>query len=130
MDSFSVPAAVHVDSYLFHASPTKRSGRRDVSGEIRFRRPILAVVTETDDLTRGRSVFGVKNVQYTNDQGYGLEAIVGAGANDRVDVIELKDDRHTLSFTLNVGNAIDQFRVLVAADDATSGSPVESEEKK
>ena len=128
--SFSVPAAAHVDSYLFHASPTKTSGRRDVSGEIHFRRPILAVITETDDLTRGRGVFGGKGVQYTNDQGYGLESIIGAGVNDRVDVIELKDDRHTLRFTLNVGNAIDQFRVLVAADDAPASPPVESEEKK
>ena len=113
---FSVPAGTVVDSYLFHATPSAKS-RRDLAGEIRFRRPILAVVTDTDELRRARDVFRNPQVQYDDSIGFGLESVVGGAANDRVDVIELADNRHTLRFALNVGSAVDEFRVLVAAGD-------------
>ncbi|QDT53300.1 FecR protein [Caulifigura coniformis] len=124
-----VPAGARVDSYLFHASPSMGRGRRDLSGEVRFRRPVLAVITETDDLIRSKDVFGSPDVQYAPDVGHGLETVVGADAKDRVDVIELSEDRRTLRFSLNLGNAIDQFRVLVSADDVPA-LPADSRGKK
>ncbi len=61
-------------------------------------------------------------MQYDDSTGFGLESEAGGAANDRADVIELADDRHTLRFALNVGPAVDEFRVLVASDgDAPPG---------
>ncbi|HVJ86711.1 MAG TPA: hypothetical protein VM452_13760 [Caulifigura sp.] len=113
---FQVDANTRVNSFLFHASPS-REGRRDLTGEIRFRRPILAVITETEDLRRAREIFKNPHFQYDDSKGFGLENTVLGGPNDRVDVIELSDDRRTLRYSLNLGPAVDEFRVLVAADD-------------
>ena len=113
-DVFRLPAGLRVDSYFVHCSWSDSGIRRPTSGEIRFRRPIVAVIGDVKELASTTPAFGLPGREYpSSGKGYGLE--VGQNFEDRVMV---SADRRTIRFRLSAADQnIDQMRVLVAAED-------------
>ncbi len=119
---FFCPAGRRVDAYLIHATPTPGKARRELRGQITFRRPILAVISTDADLRASRPLFGDASVEYPTEVGIGLEDKAGTRSDDRPDEVLLSNDRRTLTFLLNVGPVFDQFRVLVASDEGAESA--------
>lgn len=117
---------LRVDSYLVHFDSPDNSGaisRRNVS--IRFDRPIVGVITASEQLTASHSQLGLPSVAYGNQSdwaafgnkdssGFDITSyVLNQGQNDAV---RLSDDRRTLTLDLAIIDAIDQVRVLVASN--------------
>ncbi|WP_197439724.1 FecR domain-containing protein [Calycomorphotria hydatis] len=101
-----LPVGTKVDSYLLHHDPTKTWVKAGI-GAIVFHQPVLAVVTETDELNRLDAQFASPELLVTNEDFRGLEL--------EDDEISLSADRKTVSFRFHVGlpNYYDHVRVLV-----------------
>ena len=107
-----------IDSYLLHidrkghpeVGPDDKLDVLTLRGTLRFQRPILGVLVDTDRLIATDSIFGNPDMVYSQDDNRGITNENPAGKN--VDMIALSKDRHTLDLTLVVGN-FDEIRILV-----------------
>ena len=130
--NFENPAVVHtelsqrVDSYLIHFDPIgdELSAAEKISGEIKFPRPIVAVIGDSEMIQKSDRWYARQGTRLDREltvsvgpdnnpsevKAWGLET-----ANDR---LILSEDRMTLSFHLQAGLGVDQFRVLIASENA------------
>ena len=105
-----LPAGMRVDSYVIHLDP-KSKGYRKQWGTIEFNRPIVGVITDTDQLILTDSILGAHGTLYEKDSlgGRGLEAKVSKTGGDQ---LMIDEDRRTLKFNLDC-RMVDQIRVLI-----------------
>ncbi|MEM0969970.1 MAG: hypothetical protein AAGJ31_11505, partial [Verrucomicrobiota bacterium] len=102
----------HVDSFLLQYHPTPGSrhlSNRQFSGELKFDRPIVALVIQNDLLNASDSLLGLPEADFSNIFRRGLN-------ND--DHVMLSDDQRTLRIGFEVSNGIDQIRVLLRSNES------------
>lgn len=106
LGKFDVPRGTHLDSFLFHFSPTDRPTSR-IQGSITFAQPILAVITDGETLGETDTLLGVAPGR-ENELSRGLEN--GNGS----DTLQLSEDRRTVTFAILTAEGFtDQLRILV-----------------
>lgn len=118
-----------VDSYFIHfdcEDNLDEVSKRTVS--IRFDRPILGVITTSEQLAASQETLGVPGVRYGNQSdwspsethdgrdGSGLDISLSDANQGTSDIVQLSEDRRTLTLDLTVVKAIDQVRVLVQSN--------------
>lgn len=104
---------VRVDSFLLQYNPLrsdKNSKMRSFQGELRFDRPIVALVLQKDLLDASDSLLALPDVDFSN--------IFRRGINTS-DEVALSPDRRTLRIAFELLNGVDQIRVLVASASDT-----------
>jgi hypothetical protein len=104
-----------VHSYLLQFNPPfapadRKSEQTPFAGEIRFDRPIVAVITDRELLRESDVILGKRRFTYPTNQSRGLE---------HGDSLSLSPDRHTLHINWlvmqSLKNGMDQIRVIVEA---------------
>ena len=105
-----VAAQQQFDSYLLSLEPVEKQRQTATTGEIRFERPILAVITSFEDLvTTGQQLDGYL-IQSSGDT---IE-LSGSGQ----DFIQLSEDSKTIRYSFEIFSpSMDAIRILVATED-------------
>ena len=119
----TIAAGLSVDSYLVHCDLIgRRQSATPRTATIRFDQPIVGVLAHSSDLMKTDRLFAAAGVDYGqwtseegNNLGRGLERVI----NQPADIVELSEDRKTLTVTLVGGLAIDQLRILVQSPEPT-----------
>jgi len=106
-----------VNSYLLHADTTDKEydraqgETRTFKGEIRFNRPVVGLIFETDRLVETDRMLGCPGVTYgTSEISRG---IAGEEAASYTDYFQLSEDGRTLRVEITLRN-IDQIRILTS----------------
>ncbi|HWL10544.1 MAG TPA: hypothetical protein VNQ76_19215 [Planctomicrobium sp.] len=114
-----LPPETHCSSYLIHLQT--RDTNTPLSGTIRFDQPILGLVLSTEGLFETDTLFGLEQMAYPDwdtvvSQKLSRGSVIGfRGTSDSGDIVEVLDDRHTLSLKIRGGGAnFDQIRILVS----------------
>lgn len=100
-----------VDSFLLQYNPERsedNSEKRRFEGELRFDRPIVALILQKDLLNASDDHLALPGVDFQN--------IFRRGINS-FDQVELSTDRRTLRIAFDLKDGVDQIRVLVASDN-------------
>ncbi len=113
-----LPAGQIVRSYLLFFSPETVSQNRfhRIQGSVTFSRPVLGVIVESEKLESTDAILGLDSLNYESRKARGLEDSQSHRNQLPADSLHFKDDGRVLYFDLNVGTAVDNFRVLVSAD--------------
>jgi len=111
-------APAKVDSYLIHldtpAGPSAGGARTAI---IRFNRPILAVISNSQAMSQTHRTFGQPQVLYGSMSPGKLGEYSGLDRFDlQPETVELSEDRKTLTLRLSAVEGIDQARILVASE--------------
>ena len=100
-----------VDSFLLQYNP-ERSGdkleKRRFEGELRFDRPIIALILQKDLLNVSDAHMALPGVDFQNIYRRGIAVF---------DQVELSADRRILRVAFDIKDGVDQIRVLVASDN-------------
>ena len=99
-----------VESHLIHGDAVGTTGAVLLSGTVRFRDPIVAVIFESDDLDAGQE-FQHAGVLYPSS---GSEAGRGIELDTDNDQFEIDCFTNSISVQLSIGEFSDQVRVLTA----------------
>ena len=130
-DTHPIPAGQTVRSYLLQLNPIgaftqDEVERARVIGQITFDRPILGLIGGTTLLNRTDRFLG----HPFGDYGESRRGIEPSRPDDQPDSgrdhVTLSQDRRTLSLDLSASSAVDQIRVVVAAQQTDSLSRPES----
>lgn len=108
---------IRADSFLLQYNPARTNGalrNQRFAGEIRFDRPVVALVLQKDLLDASDSVLGLPQTVFDNVFRRGLNA---------QDKVTLSEDRRTLLVDLDVSNGVDQLRVLLQSHNRISSLP-------
>jgi hypothetical protein len=106
-----------VHSYLLQFNPpyvadAANSDQVPFRGEVTFDRPIIGIITKTDQLTASDTVLGKRRFEYPAKPNRGLE---------HGDSLTLSENRHTLKVDWlvmqSLKNGMDHIRVIVEASD-------------
>lgn len=103
--------ALPVDSFLLQYNPERSEGnleKRRFEGELRFDRPIVALILQKDLLNASDDHLALPGVDFQNIFRRGINAF---------DQVELSTDRRTLRIAFDLKDGVDQIRVLVASDN-------------
>ena len=108
----TLPAGSRVTSYLIHGDSVGDATLL-AQGSVTFPGRIVGVIAAHDGLVASDGLLGLDGVRY-----YNADDTYPRGIADPLDddTIRVSNDRRTLEFEFLFGNAIDQIRVLVAAD--------------
>lgn len=108
----ALPAGSPVTSYLIHGDSVG-DDTLEARGSVTFPGRIVGVIAVHDGLVASDKLLGLDGVRY-----YNADDTYPRGIADPLDddTIRISDDRRTLEFEYLFGSAIDQVRVLVAAD--------------
>ncbi len=106
----NLKAGVVFHCYLVHFSPLQR--RQVVEGSVTFPGKILGVLTDSDRLNGSNPILGSDWTLQCFHPQRGLESTPDRNS----DILKISSDGRTLSATMRT-EAIDQVRVLVAADE-------------
>ncbi len=116
-DIKTIPAGVKADCYLIHlgriTSKIIPGDTIKLTGRIRFPRPIIGVLVETNELAESDEQFARADIIYYMAK----SEVRGAGDKSKArvnDVISISDDRRTLDVVF-LFNTLDQIRVLTEA---------------
>lgn len=121
----AVLAPQAVDSYLLHSDTElgKFRGPPDtpeytLEFTIIFPRPVVAVLTHTDQMVASDTLLGAPRTRYDDYAGRSLVER-GIPVPSASEFVSLSEDRRTLRVRMHASNA-DQLRVLIEADDLDS----------
>ncbi len=99
-----------VDSFLLQYNPERskdNSEKRRFEGELRFDRPIVALILQKELLDASDKLMALPDVDFQNIFRRGINVF---------DQVELSADRRTLRIAFDLKDGVDQIRVLVASD--------------
>lgn len=113
-----IDAGTRVQSYLVHFDRVDARGGPGFTAEgtVRFKEPILGFIVKRKSLDRTDEIFRHPKTVYEQANTRPLEMRFVGRAHRSHDEVYLSDDGHELTMTLRGGNAVDQFRVLVAVE--------------
>jgi len=112
-----LPAGTRVVSYMLHFDPRMSPNLAECQVRLRFRDPVIGVITTDQALKQTNELFGQRDTRYTPA---GMRLQIGLEGPDHsiADTLSLSADRRTLETTLVVkGKSIDSMRILVAAPE-------------
>jgi hypothetical protein len=101
----SLPPGARVDSYFVHYDVRRSDKDSRVRGTVRFERPILAVVSGNQLMTRTNDLLGAWCTSYASP--------AKESKPSGTDLVTLSGDRRTLTLDWDFSGTADQVRVLV-----------------